>query len=138
MSSCAGSPPTTSPYGSWYSSTAAYRRGMSNTGYIILNVLTFKDFSILINLNRCYLSLVTGSPSADLPEDETEAVDVCSFEALEAVGVDVVAEDLWGHVTSGAYPGVWGDVQRLRVAVVPHRQTKVCYGCCPVIFDEDI
>ena len=84
------------------------------------------------------LSLTAHRPPPDLPEDEAEAVDVGSLETLEAVGVDVVAENLRGHVAPGAHPGVGGDVERLSVAVVPHGQTKVCYRRRPVIFDENI
>ena len=82
--------------------------------------------------------MVTDCPPTDLPEDKPEAVDVCRLEAVEAVCVDVVAEDLRSHAAPGADPGVGGDVQPLGVTVVPHRQTKVCYRRRPVIFDENI
>ena len=82
--------------------------------------------------------MVTDCPPTDLPEDKPEAVDVCRLEAVEAVCVDVVAEDLRSHVAPGADPGVGGDVQPLGVTVVPHRQTKVRYGRRPVILYENI
>ena len=82
--------------------------------------------------------MVTDCPPTDLPEDKPEAVDVCRLEAVEAVCVDVVAEDLRSHVAPGADPGVGGDVEGPGVSAVPNRQTKVCYGGCTVILDEDI
>ena len=87
---------------------------------------------------NCYLSVATDSSAADLPEHESKTVNICRFEALEAVSVDAVAEDLRGHVAPGADPGVGGDVEGPCVGAVPYCQTKVCYGGGPVILDEDI
>ena len=83
-----------------------------------------------------HLAVWVVGASSHLPQYQTNTVDVCRLEALETVDVQGVVENLWSHVSSGADPGVGRYVQRLGVAVVSHRQTKVCNGCSSVIFNQ--